>query len=237
MSENFTSLTQEVALQHAGSLLSVGSHPESRTDLLAIGSFADDYFFKRVARDKRLRGARTEVVDDAIILSKGDERIGVAYDKENSFYTRVSQLARGNSVDPLVKPWTLTPWLPEAFGADLSTAVILKDDIGIHELIEQFETYPEAMGAAIIERARQEIRLKEALQANETITPLERIYSYADISLAGMRIVHASQEVYFRGVRYLNKTLPLLDSQAALVAHELTEARGLSDTQRRYLGV
>lgn len=216
-------LIHDIAQAHPGAgVLSTGHEPDSYTDFLVVDQVAREDFFDELRRDLQRNDIEpTEIVesDDALMIPT--QGIGIAYQDADSFYAKVAAIHDGADVDPIVKPWSVGPWLPESFAGDLARSLVIKTgEVDVDSYVQLFHTYPTGLRASLLSTTAQEItsksdRLKlvgEGLQSH---------FLMSDVCLAGIRYAHAFDEVYFGGLRYVRATMDELSEQDSRIVRAL----------------
>ena len=189
-------------------IISTGPYPELNRDLLVVGDLTRDEYFSLFVETVKTGDIDIELVDDAIILTQSDStRVGIAYQQKSDFLHQVAALHEGRLLTPVHTLWSVGPWLPEAFASDLATSIpLLIKDIELYENTSSLQHYPEKLKIGIIEYCENEIRQKSRTLAKSDIDELSRSFATNDIALAKIRMLHALDNVYFRGLKYINDT-------------------------------
>lgn len=191
------------------SVFTTGQKPKTFMDLLVIGGGTRSNYFGRLSQDRRIQDSHTEQSGDALMIrSETGHQIGVAYHRYRDFLEHTEGLMSGELLDPVVTSWSLGPWLPETYASDLSRAInVQKGDVDLAQRIKSFRIYPPALAIHVVKRCVQEIDRKSKMIKNEQ-DPSSLAYSFmaADICLAGIRIIHAREKIYFRGLKYIAHT-------------------------------
>ncbi len=206
-------------------ILATDHNPESATDLLVVGEMPRDVYIEKLNESAILAHFTRKRSDDALIITADNgSACGVAYYEQKLFSTRIQAIAMGREVDPIVKPWSVGPWLPEAFAADLSQAHVLRSNPAVEKKVAHFTNYPEGMRQGILQRCIEEITIKANRMGRtaETVKDLAFTQTAADICMAGIRVAHARERVYFRGLRYVDETIPKLSEGGRAIASELS---------------
>lgn len=201
-------------------MLSTGNDPSSLKDLLVVGAYERQDYLNNIRTQLAKKAVASYICDDALIVTTPS--MGLAYYDRTTYFDTLDNLYQGRLVDPVVKPWSTGPWLPEAFASDLSRTVALRDVDDIYAAAHEFDTYPAPLQEAICTKTILEMKLK-----------LERVESAgqslggtmlaADICLAGLRYLHAENSVYFRGLRYINETIHEIPASSQLIAAKLVD--------------
>lgn len=199
-------------------LLTTGEDPSSLSDLLVVGVSPREKYLGTLADSLHRRGIAASLCDDAVVIPSVS--MGVAYYTRTSLDHAVHDLSKGLMVDPVVKPWSTGPWLPEAFASDLQRAHHVSGDISVANSLRIFDKYPQALCDAICASTAMEIAIK-ARRVENVASQLDRDILRADICLAGLRYLHAHNRSYFRGLRYLGGTVPALPVESRRIAEKL----------------
>lgn len=204
------------------SIFSTGNDPSLLKDLLVVGSLPRETYLNELERFEPLAEFRSEQSDDALLLHADKARVGVAYYEREKFLETVGKLLNGEMVDPVVKPWSTGPWLPEAFASDLSRSVALRlQDECVLSALQYTKMYPTELSTALIARCTQEIIMKTNMVDKTQKESLQHDYLAADICLAGVRLIHAKEKIYFRGLKYVTETKGSLSAESVAIVTAL----------------
>lgn len=201
-------------------VLSTGQNPELNKDLLVVGELTRDEFQSSLL-EALVNVAEARLSDDAIVVQQDDNKVGVAYYTECSFNSLVADVANGRAIDPIVKHWSLGPWLPEIFASDMARSLTLTEsDSDSSRVAELFRQYPDPLREAIIARSLSEIAMKTAmLEVGQY--ELSSKFLAMDICLASMRLLYATEKIYFRGFKYEPLTRTSLSYEAGLISNRI----------------
>ncbi len=199
-------------------VLATGARPQSLKDLLVMGDLNREEYLQILHDSFSQQNIPSYRCDDALVTNS--PRMGIAYYNHDAFLQTIDSLTSGDSIDPIVKPWSTGPWLPEAFADDLRRAIPLSDGSAVLDLLRTFDEYPPNLREAICARCILEIQIKSR-QIEGTTLGLGKETLAADICFAGLRYLHAKEGQYFRGIRYLEDTLPTLPDESQTIAREL----------------
>jgi len=205
----------------ATSIVATGSSPESLKDLLAVGSRERHEYLNDISAQLASIAIESSMCDDAIVID--GPKMGIAYYNEAIFLETLSKLTRGELVDPIVKPWSTGPWLPEAFADDLRRAIPIHNANSLCSTTRIFDTYPPILREAICARSMLEISIKSA-RIDVADRDLSDTILASDICFAGLRYLHAENSIYFRGLRYADETINQLPSTSQKLARSLLES-------------
>jgi len=200
-------------VDHENTILSTGKDPDSLQDLLVIGEKPRDVYFISLMGKLVAMGLGVCVSDDALVVKDKESIIGMAYYERPLFAKKLEDIYTGNSPDPVIKPWSIGPWLPEAFASDLKRSrSVVADNHEAQRIHSMFRVYPLGLQGAIIRYCRQEIKTKKLLLNNErTINnALATDILINDLCLSSIRLIYATEQIYFRGLKALEESLPEL---------------------------
>lgn len=198
-------------------VLAVGQAPESLNDLLVVGEESRDVFLPRLREAIGDTAMTAMLLDDALLITRDTRsQQGIAYQSREEFFRRVERLKSGVDIDGISKPWSIGPWLPEAYASDLARAVcVIGNGSDVDDQARDFLTYPHDLRCALMELMSTEVDIKSSMIANGVESKLAKQALEVDVALASIRLIYAQERVYFRGLKYVGQTLPVLSDCAA----------------------
>lgn len=199
-------------------ILTTGSSPTSLRDLLVVGSQERNNYLSGLRASLANKAIHSYLCDDAIVVP--DPRMGIAYYEQSAFVKALDNLAQGKEVDPIVKPWSTGPWLPEAFAEDLRRALPVHNATNLFDSARAFDAYPPLLQEAICEKTMLEI-LSKSERIDASGENLGNSMLATDICFAGLRYLHAENATYFRGLHYAEETIPHLPNASQALAAKL----------------
>ena len=203
-------------------ILSTGQDPKTMKDLLAFGQEERATYLKGLQEYLSTQATSSYTCDDALVLK--EPQIGIAYYQEGALLKNIDSLVKGETVDPIVKPWSTGPWLPEAFADDLRRAKAMHGADKIYSALRVFDKYPEGLSEAICASTALEMNIKLKRLSESKEESLSSSILAADICIAGLRYLHATHKVYFRGLRYSDTTIPHLPAVDQALATKLNQS-------------
>ena len=191
----------------------VGTNPNEKSDLLVISENDFNDFVTFSTNDALVHGLEVVVSDDAVIV-QGIVRTGIAFRNRSDFFAKTAELIQGKITHPEVRPWSVGPWLPEAYCADIAgSQLIIGDSEQYDSTVKELKRYPEVLSKSIQNACIKEIELKTNILQNVNLAPLQISVLSSDVCMASIRRLFASERVYFRGLKYIEESAEMLSDK------------------------